>query len=61
MLLTRQAYENGRYRYQDWIAAQEELLTAKQQHIESATAAQLNQALIEQLIAEPLATNDLSY
>ncbi len=59
--LTRQAYENGRYRYQDWIAAQEELLTAKQQHIEAATAAQLNQALIEQLIAEPLATNDLSY
>jgi cobalt-zinc-cadmium efflux system outer membrane protein len=61
LLLTRQAYENGRYRYQDWIAAQEELLTAKQQHIEAATAAQLNQALIEQLIAEPLATNDLSY
>jgi cobalt-zinc-cadmium efflux system outer membrane protein len=59
--LTRQAYENGRYRYQDWIAAQEELLTAKQQHIEAATAAQLNQTLIEQLIAEPLATNDLSY
>ena len=61
LLLTRQAYENGRYRYQDWIAAQEELLTAKQQHIEAATAAQLNQALIEQLIAEPLATDDLSY
>ena len=61
LLLTRQAYENGRYRYQDWIAAQEELLTAKQQHIEAATAAQLNQTLIEQLIAEPLAANALSY
>ncbi|GAA5317061.1 MAG: TolC family protein [Candidatus Pelagadaptatus aseana] len=59
--LTRQAYETGRYRYQDWIAAQEELLTAKQQHIEAATAAQLNQALIEQLIAEPLTTDNLPY
>ena len=61
LVLTRQAYENGRYRYQDWIAAQEELLTAKQQRIEAATAAQINQALIEQLIAEPLTTNDLPY
>ena len=61
LALTQQAYENGRYRYQDWIAAQEELLTAKQQRIEAATAAQLNQALIEQLIAEPLGTNNLPY
>jgi len=61
LVLTQQAYENGRYRYQDWIAAQEELLTAKQQRIEAATAAQLNQALIEQLIAEPLGTNNLPY
>jgi cobalt-zinc-cadmium efflux system outer membrane protein len=61
LALTQQAYENGRYRYQDWIAAQEELLTAKQQRIEAATAAQLNQALIEHLIAEPLATNNLPY
>ena len=61
LALTQQAYENGRYRYQDWIAAQEELLTAKQQRIEAATAAQLNQALIEQLIAEPLGTNHLPY
>lgn len=52
--LTRQAYENGRYRYQDWLAAQAELLAAKQQQIEVASAAQLNQALIEQLAAEPL-------
>lgn len=61
LVLTRQAYENGRYRYQDWIAAQEELLAAKQQRIEAATAAQLSQALIEQLIAEPLTSSDLSY
>ena len=61
LVLTQQAYENGRYRYQDWIAAQEELLTAKQQRIEAATAAQLSQALIEQLIAEPLTTNNLTY
>ena len=61
LALTQEAYENGRYRYQEWIAAQEELLTAKQQRIEAATAAQLNQALIEQLIAEPLSTNHLPY
>jgi cobalt-zinc-cadmium efflux system outer membrane protein len=61
LALTQQAYENGRYRYQDLIAAQEELLTAKQQRIEAATAAQLNQALIEQLIAEPLGNNHLPY
>lgn len=61
LALTQRAYENGRYRYQDWIAAQEELLTAKQQRIEAATAAQLSQALIEQLTAEPLTANDLTY
>lgn len=61
LALTQQAYENGRYRYQDWIAAQEELLTAKQQRIEAATAAQLSQALIEQLIAEPLKTDTSTY
>lgn len=51
---TQRAYETGRYSYQDWIAAQKELLSAKQTLIESATAASLNQAAIEQLIAEPL-------
>ena len=60
LVLTQDAYEKGRYRYQDWIAAQEELLTAKQQLIEAATAAQLSQALIEQLTAEPLTTNALT-
>ena len=61
LVLTQEAYEKGRYRYQDWIVAQEELLTAKQQRIEAATAAQLSQALIEQLTAEPLTTNALTH
>jgi len=61
LLLTQQAYEAGRYRYQDWIVAQEELLAAKQQRIEAATSAQISHALIEQLIAEPLSTNELIY
>lgn len=51
---TQRAYETGRYSYQDWIAAQKELLDAKRSLIESAAAASLNQAVIEQLIAEPL-------
>jgi len=52
--LTQLAYDRGRLKYQDWIAAQQELLSAKQQMIESASAALLNQATIEQLTAEPL-------
>jgi len=51
---TQQAYETGRYSYQDWIAAQKELLNAKQTAIESAAAASLSQAVIEQLIAQSL-------
>lgn len=51
---TQKAYEAGRYSYQDWIAAQKELLDAKRSLIENAAAAALNQAVIEQLIAEPL-------
>lgn len=51
---TQRAYENGRYSYQDWIAAQKELLEAKSALIDNASAAALNHALIEQLIAEPL-------
>ncbi|MFA7553247.1 MAG: TolC family protein [Spongiibacteraceae bacterium] len=50
---TQRAYEAGRYSYQDWIAAQQALLQAKKSLIESAAAASLNQATIEQLIAEP--------
>ena len=59
--LTREAYENGRYRYQDWIAAQQDLLAAKRHLIEAATAAQISQALIEQLIAEPLQEGVLTH
>ena len=52
--LTQLAYDRGRLKYQDWVAAQKELLSAKQQMIESASNALLNQAIIEQLTAEPL-------
>ncbi|MCG8312673.1 MAG: TolC family protein [Pseudomonadales bacterium] len=52
--ITREGYDRGRLKYQDWIAAQQELINAKQQLIETASAALLNQALIEQLSAEPL-------
>ncbi|MGQ9425558.1 TolC family protein [Gilvimarinus sp. F26214L] len=51
---TRQAYEGGRYSYVDWVTAQKELLDARMAAIDSATTALLNQALIEQLTAEPL-------
>lgn len=54
LTITREGYDRGRLKYQDWIAAQQELLSAKQQLIETANAALLNQALIEQLTAEPL-------
>jgi len=54
LTLTRAAYDRGRLKYQDWIAAQQELLSAKQQMIESASSALLNQTIIEQLTAEPL-------
>lgn len=51
---TRQAYEQGRYRYTDWVAAQREYLDAKRNLITAATTALHNQALIEQLTAAPL-------
>ena len=54
LAITREAYDRGRLKYQDWINAQQELLSAKQQLIETASAALLNQAAIEQLTAEPL-------
>ena len=54
LLSTQHAYEAGRYSYQDWIAAQKELINAKQTLIDAAAAASLNQAVIEQLVAEPL-------
>ncbi len=52
--ITREAYDRGRLKYQDWIAAQQELLNAKQRLIETAGSALMNQAVIEQLTAQPL-------
>jgi len=54
LTITRNAYDRGRLRYQDWIAAQQELLSAKQQLIGTANGVLLNQAVIEQLTAVPL-------
>ena len=53
---TREAYERGRYSYVEWTAAQRELLSAREALVDAATTALLNQALIEQLTAQPLAT-----
>ncbi|MEQ3636868.1 TolC family protein [Alcanivorax sp.] len=52
--LTQQAYERGRYSYVEWTAAQRELLSAREALVEAATTALLNQALIEQLTAQPM-------
>lgn len=52
----RSAYERGRYSYVEWISAQRELLSARQTLVDAAATALLNQALIEQLTAQPLAT-----
>ncbi len=52
---TQQGYVNGRYSYLDWMGAQQELLRARQTMINAARAALLNQAVIEQLTAEPIA------
>lgn len=53
---TRDAYESGRYSYVEWTAAQRELLAAQMALVDAATTALLNQALIEQLTAQPLAS-----
>jgi len=52
--LTRAAYEKGRYSYVEWVTAQRELLAARRNRVDAATTALLNQALIEQLTAQPL-------
>lgn len=52
--LTTEGFENGRYRYLDLIAAQEELLASKQALIDAATTALVSQALIEKLTSEAL-------
>lgn len=54
---TRLAYQQGRYSYRDWVGAQRELLEARLALIDAAQTALLNQALIEQLTAEPLASS----
>ncbi len=54
LVITRESYDRGRLKYQDWIAAQQELLSARKQRIEVASKALVNQTVIEQLIAKPL-------
>ncbi|TLM73996.1 TolC family protein [Microbulbifer harenosus] len=49
-------YLAGRYGYQEWVAAREELLDARRALIDEATAALLAGAEIEQLTAAPLIT-----
>lgn len=56
--ITQRAYENGRYSYIDWVAAQRELLSAKQTLIDAAAAALSYGAVIEQFTAEPLSGVD---
>lgn len=55
---TREAYERGRYSYLDLIAAQQELLDARQSVIDAAAAALAYGALIEMLTAEPLSAGE---
>jgi len=55
---TRQAYGNGRYSYIEWVNTQDELLNARYSLIEAAGNALMNQALIEQLTAQPLASDE---
>lgn len=52
--LTRKGYESGRDRYQDWANAQQELIQAKHQRIETAAAIQSQQAIIEQLSGQQI-------
>lgn len=52
--LTKKGFDNGRYRYLDLIAAQEELLASKQALIDVATTVLISQAMIEQLTGEAL-------
>ena len=52
--LTRTAYESGRYGYQEWAAARQELISAQYALIAAASAALQSGATIEQLTAEPL-------
>lgn len=60
-VLTRKAYEKGRYGYMEWRLAQEQLLTAQRQLVDAAATAFMNQALIEQLTGQSLASVDDDY
>ncbi|WP_299596920.1 TolC family protein [uncultured Microbulbifer sp.] len=55
---TEALYRAGRYSYQEWVAAREELLDARSALIQSATRALLAEAEMEQLTAEPLAPHN---
>ncbi len=52
--LTQAAYENGRYGYQEWVAARQELISARSALIDAQADALQSGATIEQLTAEPL-------
>jgi len=52
--LTQAAYESGRYGYQEWVAARQELLLAQAALIDAQAGALHSGATIEQLTAEPL-------
>ncbi|MCX2982689.1 TolC family protein [Halieaceae bacterium IMCC14734] len=51
---TQAAYESGRYGYQEWMAARQELISAEYALIDAAAASLQNGATIEQLTSEPL-------
>lgn len=54
LALTQQAYESGRYSYRDWLAAQQDLLEANHQLIQTAADAHNQQTMIEQLTGQAL-------
>ncbi len=51
---TQVAYESGRYGYQEWVAARQELISAEYAWIDAASASLQSGATIEQLTSEPL-------
>lgn len=51
---TQVAYESGRYGYQEWAAARQELISAEYALIAAASASLQSGATIEQLTSEPL-------
>lgn len=55
--ITQKSYQQGRLTYQDWVTAQKELLSAKQQRIDAASIALINQAVIEKITANTPAHN----